>query len=197
MGGFILQLKYYIFYDIIRIMLIAIETINEFHRMRTDAHVRCLNYFAGLLGYHFPEHDNDKNHGTMRIAYSYINYAKYHPEYNIPETNRHLYVQMRMEHHQTQPHHLEYYTSASEISDTTLIEMLCDWHSANFEQRYITREDPKDYSVLQFFEQELKDNLKYTWSEHQLEIIYDTIEFLEMYTNHDEVMKIWIPLLNS
>ena len=63
-------------------------------------------------------------------------------------------------------------------------------------------ENVKDFDLFtneefeNFFEQELKDNLKYTWSEHQLEIIYDTIEFLDMYTNHDEIMKIWLPLLS-
>lgn len=177
-------------------MLIPLEKIHEFHHMRTDAHVKCMNYFAGLLGYHFPEHDNDKNYGTMKTGYAYINYAKYHREYHFPETNRMLFQQMHDEHHMTQPHHLEHYSDVSEISDIALIEMICDWFSANFEQRYLTHEDPKDYTVLQFFENNLRNNKKYNWSEHQLETIYETIEFLEMYSDHNEIMKIWLPLLS-
>ena len=177
-------------------MLIPLEKIHEFHHMRTDAHVKCMNYFAGLLGYHFPEHDNDKNYGTMKTGYAYINYAKYHREYHFPETNRMLFQQMHDEHHTTQPHHLEHYSDVSEISDITLIEMICDWFSASFEQRYLTHEDPKDYTVLQYFDTNLRNNKKYNWSEHQLETIYETIEFLEMYSDHNEIMKIWLPLLS-
>ena len=176
-------------------MQISIDTINKFHHMRTTAHVDCLNYHAGLLGYHFPEHDNDKNSGTIKTAYSYINWAKYHPEYNVPETNRELLKQMRAEHHKTQPHHLEYYSDVSEINDITMIEMVCDWFSASFEQRYLTHEDPKDYTVQKFFEKKLLNNKKYKWSTHQINLINDTIEFLEMYANYEEIMKIWRPLL--
>ena len=46
-------------------MKISVEKIFQFHRLRTQTHIDCLNYYAGLLGYHFPEHDNDKNHDTI------------------------------------------------------------------------------------------------------------------------------------
>ena len=36
-------------------MKISVEKIFQFHHLRTQAHIDCLNYFAGLLGYHFPE----------------------------------------------------------------------------------------------------------------------------------------------
>ena len=183
-------------YDIIHTMRIAINTIFEFHHMRTTAHVECLNYFAGLLGYHFPEHDNDKNIDTMKTAYAYINYHKYHPEYNISNANRDLFKQMHTEHHRMQPHHLEHYSDVSEINDITLIEMICDWHSANFEQRYLTHEDKHDYTVQKFFETHLLNNPKYNWASHQINLIYETIDFLDMYANYEEIMKIWRPLLN-
>lgn len=193
---FILQLKYFNAYDIIYSMQIPIETINKFHFIRTQAHINCLNYHAGLLGYHFPEHDNDKNSGTMMIAYSYINYASYHPEYNIPEKYCELFRTMSDEHHATQPHHINYYSNASEISNITLIEMICDWFSANFEQRYLTHKDPNDLTVSQWFEKKLRYNDKYKWSQKQLEIIYSTIEFLEMYADYNKILKIWQPLLS-
>lgn len=164
--------------------------------MRTTAHVDCLNYHAGLLGYHFPEHDNDKNSGTIKTAYSYINWAKYHPEYNVPETNRELLKQMRAEHHKTQPHHLEYYSDVSEINDITIIEMVCDWFSASFEQRYITHEDSDDLTVSQWFEHNLRNNKEYNWSQHQVDLIYSTIDFLETYADYNEIIKIFLPLLS-
>ena len=183
-------------YDIIPLMRISIETINKFHHARTQAHIDCLNYHASLLGYHFPEHDNDKHSGPMMIAYSYKNYNSYHPEYHIPETNKELFRKMNAEHHAAQIHHLEHYSDVSEISDITLIEMVCDWFSANFEQRYLTHEDPNDLSVRKWFDTQLRHNPKYKWSQKQIDLICSTIEFLEMYANHDEVMKIWQPLLS-
>lgn len=183
-------------YDIIPLMRISIETINKFHHARTQAHIDCLNYHASLLGYHFPEHDNDKHSGPMMIGYSYKNYNKYHPEYNIPETNMELFRKMNAEHHISQTHHLEHYSDVSEISDITLIEMVCDWFSANFEQRYLTHEDANDLSVRKWFDTQLRHNPKYKWSQKQIDLICSTIDFLEMYANYDEIMKIWQPLLS-
>ena len=179
-------------------MRIAIETINKIHHLRTAAHVDCLNYFAGLLGYHFPEHDNDKNSGPMRTGYAHINYAKYHPEFTLTEHQIELYNDMHDEHHRMQPHHLEYYGhDVSKISDITLIEMICDWHSANFEQRFITFEDRRDFTVSDYFNQNLCHDGIHDWSQHQLTLINDTIEFLSMYANHDAIMKIWFPVMSA
>ena len=177
-------------------MRISIETINKFHHARTQAHIDCLNYHASLLGYHFPEHDNDKHSGPMMIGYSYKNYNSYHPEYHIPETNMELFRNMHAEHHASQMHHLEHYSDVSEISDITLIEMVCDWFSASFEQRYLTHEDSDDLTVQKWFDTQLRHNPKYNWSKQQIDLICSTIEFLEMYANYDEVMKIWQPLLS-
>lgn len=176
-------------------MNVRLSTIMEFHQIRTQAHIDCLNYFAGLMGYHFPEHDNDKNSDTMQTAYAYMNYAKYHPEFTLSNARRELWHEMHTEHHRMQAHHLEHYDDVSEISDITLIEMVCDWFSASFEQRYITHEDPNDYTVQQFFDINLRDNPKYKWSKHQIELICSSIDFLEMYSNYDDIMAIWRPLL--
>lgn len=177
-------------------MKISLETINKFHHARTQAHIDCLNYHASLLGYHFPEHDNDKNSGPMMTGYACKNYARYHPEYNIPETYIELCKQMRKEHHTTQKHHLLHYSDVSEINDITLIEMVCDWFSASFEQRYITHEDPDDLTVSQWFEDNLRNNKEYNWSQHQVDLIYSTIDFLETYADYNEIIKIFLPLLS-
>ncbi len=175
-------------------MPVSVDIINQFHHMRTDAHVQCLNYYAGLLGYHFPEHDNDKHIGTMKNGYAYINWAKYHPEYVVPETYRELFNEMHAEHHRMQEHHLEHYDNVADIDDLTLVEMICDWHSASFEQRFLTHEDKNDFTVRRWFDANLYEG--YQWSQHQLQIIYDLIEFIEMYANYNEIMKIWQPLLD-
>ncbi len=174
-------------------MIITLKTIFDFHHKRTQAHIDCLNYFAGLLGYHFPEHDNDKNSGTMQTAYAYINYANYHPEFKLSDARIELYNQMHAEHHHMQPHHIEHYTSASEISDITLIEMICDWHSANFEQNHITHEYSVT-SVRDFFDSIMCN--KMSWSQHQISMIYEMTDFLSVYANYDDVMAIWRPLLS-
>ena len=191
-----LQLKSLHRYDIIRAMNIRLGTIMEFHHRRTTAHVDCLNYYAGLLGYHFPEHDNDKNSGTMQTAYAYMNYAKYHPEFTLSNARHDLWHEMHAEHHRMQPHHIEHYTDISTISDITLIEMICDWHSANFEQNYVSHEGGPT-SVRDFFDCKLRNRADLKWSPHQLEIIDEMIDFLAMYTNFDDVMAIWRPLLTD
>lgn len=177
-------------------MQISLDTILDFHRARTQAHVDCVNYYAGLVGYHFPEHDNDKLGDPVRTGYAYYNYSKYHPEIKLTPAHVELYEHAKKEHHTCQPHHVHYYEHTADISDVTLIEMICDWHSANFEQRFITHEDPQDYDVRAFFQRKMMTNPELKWTEHQIELIEQTIDFLEMYANHDDVMNIWLPLLD-
>lgn len=178
-------------------MQIDVEKILDFHVRRTNAHVNCMNYFAGLVGYHFPEHDNDKFVGSMKNAYAFIVWAKYHPEFVVPDTYRELFRMMHDEHHKMQPHHLEHYDSVTDIDDITLVEMICDWHSANFEQRFVTFEDRRDFDVRMYFDSVLGDNARYNWTRRQLDLIYQIIDFLEMYANHNEIMKIWRPLMDA
>ena len=174
-------------------MHISSKTLYDFHTRRTTAHINCLNYFAGLLGYHFPEHDNDKHSDTIRTGYVYYNYAKYHPDYTFTSAQQELFEFARREHHYTQPHHFEYYSDVRNISDITLVEMVCDWHSASFEQRYLTHEDPMDYTVRDWFNLLIQD--KYPFTQHQIDFIYQLIDFLDMYTNHDDAMRCWLPML--
>ena len=176
-------------------MAVTLKTIFDFHRKRTQAHIDCLNYFAGLMGYHFPEHDNDKNSDTMQTAYAYMNYAKYHPEFTLSNARHELWHEMHTEHHRMQTHHLEHYDDVSEISDITLIEMVCDWHSANFEQIFILHQIPPTSSVQLFFDTNLRSRPDLHWTDHQIALITELTSFLDLYTDFDAVMDIWRPLL--
>ena len=189
------QLKTFGIYDIIPAMAISADTILKFHHLRTSAHIQCLNYFAGLLGYHFPEHDNDKMSGPICMGYAYINYAKYHPDCKLTPPQLELYHDKHAEHHHTQPHHLEYYSDTTTIPDVILIEMVCDWHSANFEQRFITHEDPLDCTVSDFFEKHILHNPRYKWHPAQIDLINELITFLGNYADHDAIMAIWRPVM--
>lgn len=182
-------------YDIIPAMAISADTILKFHHLRTSAHIQCLNYFAGLLGYHFPEHDNDKMSGPICMGYAYINYAKYHPDCKLTPPQLELYNDKHHEHHHTQPHHLEYYSDTTTIPDVILIEMVCDWHSANFEQRFVTNEDTRDYTVQRFFNESILSNPKYKWHPAQIDLINELITFLGNYADHDAIMAIWRPVM--
>lgn len=176
-------------------MLIAAEKILDFYKLRTQSHINCVNYFAGLLGYQFPEHDGDKISGLIRTGYANIIYAKYHPEFTLTANQRELYDMAHAEHHKTQPHHLEYYNNdVSRISDMTLIEMICDWHSASFEQRYITHEDTIGYSVYDFWATRLHH---LGWSPRQQALVLEMLEFLDTYARHENILDIWQPLLRD
>lgn len=189
------ELKTVTIYDIIRLMAISAEKILEFHRARTAAHIDCLNYHAALLGYHFPEHDNDKMSGTIQNGYAYINYAKYHPECKLSTAQRDLYEHAHSEHHKTQPHHIEYYDDVSKISDMTLVQMVCDWFSANFEQIYILHE-VSPQSVMDYFDMFLRDKPGLNWTQHQIDFIAQLCDFLDTYADFDTIMNIWRPLLD-
>ena len=88
-------------------MHIPVETIIDFHHKRTQCHIDCVNYFAGLLGYHFPEHDNDKNKNPIQIGYAYVNYAKYHCAHLLP-AQQDAFRYACQEHHKNNLHHIEH-----------------------------------------------------------------------------------------
>ena len=173
------------------VMRISVDTIYEFHKVRTACHVASVNYFAGLLGYHFPEHDNDKNIEPMRTGYAYKNYSGYHPEYKLPENYDELFDLAHSTHHAHATHHIDFYGGdVSRISEICLIEMICDWFSANFEQVNILH-DSEYATVMEWFDANMAGK---GWSGAQLKTIRDTVKFLEHTTDIDSLMKIWKPV---
>lgn len=172
-------------------MNISAKTIFEFHVIRTQCHINCMNYFAELLGYHFPEHDNDKNHDPVRIGYAYMNYARYHHRCKMLPVYIDAFNYAHAEHHRTQPHHIEHYDSVSDIPDIRLIEMVCDWFSANFEQTHILHEKNVG-NVYKFYKKFCKSS---KWTRHQRKIIETTIKQIETLANYNFVLKIWQPVI--
>jgi len=71
--------------------------------------------------------------------------------------------------------------------------MICDWHSANFEQRFVSHEDSIGHTVYDYFSMYLQH---LDWSPHQYGLIQEMLEFLDMYTNHNDVLEIWAPLID-
>ena len=175
-------------------MTIAIEDIYEFHRVRTACHIATLNWFAGLLGMQFPEHDNDKNIEPMRTGYAYKNYASYHHGYYLPENYDELFNIACSTHHKHATHHVEFYgNDVSKIPDIVLAEMLCDWASANFEQRFVLC-DYKFNTVWDWFVASMADM---NWTPKQLKKIRDMAEFLDGHIDKDAVLEIWETVLTS
>ena len=175
-------------------MNISVDAIYDFHRVRTACHVASVNYFAGLLGYGFPEHDNDKNVEPMRTGYAYKNYANYHPEYNLPDNYEDLFRNAHATHHAHAPHHIQFYNkNVSDVPDVHVIEMVCDWFSANFEQNYILH-DYEYESVSAWFDAKMAH---LGWSDAQRKMIYDAINFLERRADISELMKIWNPVVSE
>ena len=162
--------------------------------MRTACHIACVNYFAELLGHHFPEHDNDKNTEPMRTGYAYRNYATYHPEYNLPDNYNELFDVAHKTHHEHASHHIEYYHGdVAQIPDVCLMEMICDWFSANFEQVVILR-DCEYKTVTEWFDAKLSH---LNWSDAQLKTIREKIKFIAAHANHSDIMKIWSPVATN
>ena len=179
-------------YDTMFRMNIPIDTIYDFHKKRTACHVACLNYFAGLIGYHFPEHDNDKNTEPMRTGYAYKNYAGYHQDYHIPDNYDELFTMAHGTHHTHATHHIDFYSgNAANVPDVCLMEMICDWFSANFEQRKILH-DCEYETVSQWFDARMA---ALNWTPAQMQTIRKTIDFLERNADEVALMKIWAPVM--
>lgn len=128
----------------------------------------------------------------MRTGYAYKNYAGYHREYNLPDNYDDLFVVARKTHHAHASHHIEFYNmDASKIPDICLIEMVCDWFSASFEQVYVVHE--YEYkTVTEWFDAQMAHM---NWTPAQLKTIRKTIDLIESRTNNDEVMNIWEPII--
>lgn len=177
-----------------RHMKISVDTIYKFHRARTACHIACVNYFAVLTGHHFPEHDSDKNTEPMQTGYAYKNYASYHPEYNLTDKYVELFDAAHASHHEHASHHIEFYHGdVSKIPQIRLIEMICDWFSANFEQVNIIH-DYEYETVSGWFDAKLSH---LSWTAAQLKTISETIKLLEQKADRAELLKIWSPVANT
>ena len=175
-------------------MNVPIETIYEFHKTRTACHVACVNYFAKLLGYHFPKHDCDKNIEPMRTGYAYKNYSSYHPECKLLNKYAELFDAAHAAHHEHASHHIEYYNGdVANIPHDCLIEMICDWFSANFEQVNILH-DYEYETVAGWFDAKLSH---LNWTAAQLKTMRETIDLIKSRMNADDIMKIWAPAMRG
>lgn len=168
-------------------MKIPIKDIITFHTLRTECHINALNYFANLMGYHFPEHDADKNQEPYRTGYAYYNYARHHHNCTLLPQQIDAFNFAHDEHHVMRPHHVEHYQSVMEIQRPHLIEMLCDWHSANFEENVIAKQC--EYaSVAEFFQIKMS---KLDWTPEQLQLIDECIDLISRRANYKIVRDIW------
>ena len=173
-------------------MKIDLKDIFDFYELRIKCHVDSLNYFASLLGYHFPEHDNDKVKEPIRTGYAYIFYNQYHKGFHLKPEHIELCHKAHDEHHIHSPHHIEYYKTVSDIPDIRLYEMVSDWASANFEQNEIIK-DKNSVSLHKWFE-----SISFLpWTRHQLEIINSAFNTFELKTDMAQISAIWKPVLSE
>lgn len=173
-------------------MTIPIKEIIDFHIKRTNCHIQALNYFAEIIGYHFPEHDNDKFSEPYITGYAYCNYAKHHLNCTLLPQQQQAFDKVHDDHHKMQPHHVEHYASMKDIPDIFLIEMICDWFSANFEQNFITK--AHEFSSVQDFFDKSMSHLD--WSSKQKKLINNLIAKISQSANYDDVKKIWEQINN-
>lgn len=174
-------------------MNIDVNDIYEFSRLRIACHVESVNYFAELLGYHFPEHDNDKNIEPMRTGYAYIIYAMYHKNFHLTPEHEQLCMDAKQNHHKHAAHHIQYYKNIADIPDIRIYEMVSDWASANFEQKNIIC-IPGAICISDWFEQNRAD---VGWMPHQLDLINKSIQIINANTDEKIVRKIWEPVLEK
>ena len=174
-------------------MNVLMSDIFEFYELRISCHVKSMNYFADILGYHFPEHDGDKVEEPIRTGYAYVFYNAYHKNFHLSNEHIALCKDAGRLHHEHANHHIQHYSDASQIPDIYLYEMIADWASANFEQMNIIKE--KDaVSIEEWFANNMA---QYNWTNHQLEIIKNAFEKIAKNTNNETVVAIWQPVVEK
>ena len=173
-------------------MQIDVKDIFDFYELRIKCHIESVNYFASILGYHFPEHDSNKTHEPIRTGYAYTFYSKYHKNFYLRPEHSELCEKAQDDHHKHSPHHIEYYEKVSDIPDVRLFEMLSDWASANFEQKNIIK-DNKCGSLREWF----KTISSLQWTKHQLDIINSAFDIFEAKTDTEQISTIWKPVLSK
>lgn len=174
-------------------MNIDLNEIFDFFETRIKCHVESVNYFAGLLGCHFPEHDKDKIVEPIRTGYAYIFYRSYHKNTHLLPQQFDLCQDATLLHHNHSTHHVEYYKHVKDIPDVHLYEMVSDWASANFEQLNVLHK-PDAVSISQWFD---KNMSHLEWSTHQLDIIKKSFEIFDLQTDENKVLDIWKPLIEK
>ena len=174
-------------------MNININDIFDFYELRIKSHVASVNYFASLLGYHFPEHDGDKVKEPIRTGYAYIFYKTYHKNFHPMPEHVALCDDAIKLHHFGATHHIQHYKHVSEIPLIHIYEMIADWASANFEQINIIR-DPEAVELETWFQNKMADQ---GWTDEQMNIIQKSFEIIHTNIDAEHVKSIWAPLLEK
>lgn len=174
-------------------MNININDIFDFYELRIKSHVSAVNYFASLLGYHFPEHDGDKVKEPIRTGYAYIFYKTYHKNFHPMPEHVALCDDAIKLHHFGATHHIQHYKHVSEIPLIHVYEMIADWASANFEQMNIIR-DPEAVELETWFQNKMAGQ---GWTDEQMNIIQKSFEIIHTNIDAEHVKSIWAPLLEK
>lgn len=174
-------------------MQINVNDIFDFFNRRVKCHVESVNYFAGLLGYHFPEHDSDKIIEPIRTGYAYIFYQTYHKNFHPTHEHELLCQDAINIHHATATHHVQHYKHVSEIPPIRIYEIVSDWASANFEQQNILHY-PESVDLPIWFQNKMAH---LEWTDEQMDIFKKSFEIFREKTDQDQVKAIWQPLLED
>lgn len=165
-----------------------LDDIIDFHIMRTRMHIAAVNYFAGLLGHDFSDHDADKFSEPIKTPYALLNFLPYHPLFQPTAEQVETWGWAQREHHKTASHHATSYSNISLMSDLRVTEMVCDWFSANNEQNHI-RKQIEFESPLDFYRKSSAQ--RHNFTSHQNELILSTIDTLNYRMNINDFIKIW------
>ena len=163
----------------------------EFYGVRTNAHINSVNYFGKIFGLSFAGHDLDKLSEPIMTPYAFKTWQNYHPAFTISDEMEDDVRAARVTHHVNADHHIEFYKNISEMPDDKVIEMVCDWQTANLENRHINklREHEAVFENVTEFYLSVKDRWKFT--EHQNELISIAINKIESKMKMEEFLALW------
>ncbi|MDR2770380.1 MAG: DUF5662 family protein [Rickettsiales bacterium] len=172
--------------------VVVTDAMEEYFLRRLFRHRLSVNYFAELVGYHFPEHDASK---LCRSEYSpyILRIWDLHVEPLPMSARQRASVSIAADHHYFfNPHHAQYWGAHTRsIPEPIMIEMSCDISAVHFEKELIRyRGQPNRHaSAREYFITE--EFPKYDFSDKQKKFLTDMTDELAGKIKPEDFADIW------
>ena len=163
----------------------------DFVTDRINRHIKSVNYFASLIGRHYPDHDLDKFDEPLFsryvVGYWYLFNNDTSLADNVTPEFREAFIAAKKPHYQTRSHHTDYWGNPHDMPPVALEEMACDMFAMCAEKNMRGLKRAKKF--LDYWVEDTPQWFQY--SKEQDSIMRDLFAKLEARWNRDDFLKIW------
>ena len=149
----------------------------DFFTRRTNAHIGAVNYFAGFFSVNFPDHDASKFSEPERTPYIFSAAAKRLGFIGLDDDMKQGIKDAHDQHYKNNDHHPEFWKPITEMPNSCLKHMVCDWWAMLYESMYYG--DPVAFGhVLDYYKAVACK--KFDFAHHQKSEIENAINHLDL-----------------